>query len=119
MSFSPANAIEVFKSAITKQFWDVNGRTSRSDYWHFFAVMIALYIGFMILSMIPKIGGIFYLLYMLISLALLAPGIGMAIRRMHDVGKAWWFGLIPIYNLILALTGGDKGENQYGPDPLA
>ncbi|MCC7222884.1 MAG: DUF805 domain-containing protein [Chitinophagales bacterium] len=25
--------------------------------------------------------------------------------------------LIPIYNLILTLTEGQKGGNQYGPDP--
>ena len=25
--------------------------------------------------------------------------------------------LIPIYSLILACTEGEKGENQYGPDP--
>ena len=25
--------------------------------------------------------------------------------------------LIPIYNLILAIREGDKGENEYGQDP--
>lgn len=30
-----------------------------------------------------------------------------------------WFLLIPIYNLILAFTEGDKGPNQYGEDPKA
>ncbi|MNG40685.1 hypothetical protein D3C84_1293850 [compost metagenome] len=36
---------------------------------------------------------------------------------MHDVGKSGWFILIPIYSLILACTEGDKGTNEYGPDP--
>jgi len=52
-------------------------------------------------------------------LATLLPGIGVAIRRMHDVGKSGWFMLIPIYNLILAFTEGDKGPNEYGEDPKA
>jgi uncharacterized membrane protein YhaH (DUF805 family) len=36
---------------------------------------------------------------------------------MHDVGKSGWFLLIPIYNFILAVSEGEKGENQYGQDP--
>jgi uncharacterized membrane protein YhaH (DUF805 family) len=36
---------------------------------------------------------------------------------MHDVGNSGWFILIPIYNLILALTSGNTGPNEYGPDP--
>ena len=36
---------------------------------------------------------------------------------MHDVGKSGWFILIPIYNLVLAVTEGDKGANEYGEDP--
>lgn len=51
------------------------------------------------------------------SLAVLVPSIAVAVRRMHDVNKSGWFILIPIYNLILAVTEGDKGSNQYGPDP--
>tara|TARA_B110000459_G_scaffold179685_1_gene205868 strand:- start:986 stop:1153 length:168 start_codon:yes stop_codon:yes gene_type:complete len=47
----------------------------------------------------------------------LIPGIAVAVRRMHDVGKSGWFILIPIYNIILAFTDGDSGDNKYGPNP--
>ncbi len=53
----------------------------------------------------------------LVNLAILLPNIGVAIRRMHDVGKSGWYSLIPIYNLVLAFTKGDQGENKYGPYP--
>jgi len=36
---------------------------------------------------------------------------------MHDVGKSGWFVLIPIYSLILACTGSQDGDNEYGPNP--
>ncbi|WP_368662373.1 DUF805 domain-containing protein [Zobellia laminariae] len=36
---------------------------------------------------------------------------------MHDVGKSGWFLLVPIYNLILACTDSEQGENQYGANP--
>ena len=32
---------------------------------------------------------------------------------MHDVNKSGLYILVPIYNLILALTPGDKGTNKY------
>jgi uncharacterized membrane protein YhaH (DUF805 family) len=51
------------------------------------------------------------------SLGVLVPGLAVAIRRMHDVGKSGWHILIPIYNLVLACTEGTKGDNEYGPDP--
>ncbi|MFZ1458042.1 MAG: DUF805 domain-containing protein [Saprospiraceae bacterium] len=54
---------------------------------------------------------------LILSLALFIPSLAVAIRRMHDVGKSGWYCLIPFYNLILALTEGEKGLNEYGPDP--
>lgn len=55
----------------------------------------------------------------LYSIAVFIPGIAVLVRRMHDVGKSGWFALIPIYNIILAMTEGDSGDNAYGPDPKA
>ena len=52
-------------------------------------------------------------------LAVLIPSIAVSVRRMHDVGKSGWFYLIPIYNLILALTEGERQTNIYGEDPKA
>jgi len=63
------------------------------------------------------IGNIGAIIAAIFSLAMLVPSIAVAVRRMHDVGKSGWFVLIPIYNLILALTPGQIGPNEYGPDP--
>jgi len=51
------------------------------------------------------------------SLAVLIPGIAVAVRRMHDVGKDWWYMLIPIYNIILACTDSVDGPNEWGDNP--
>jgi uncharacterized membrane protein YhaH (DUF805 family) len=60
------------------------------------------------------------------SLAVLLPGIAVAVRRMHDLDKSgWWvlIGLIPIIGWIIfiiwACTKGTDGSNRFGPDPLA
>jgi uncharacterized membrane protein YhaH (DUF805 family) len=63
-------------------------------------------------------------IYGLYALAVLIPGLAVAVRRLHDVNKSGWFllvALIPlvgaIWLLILLVTEGTKGANNYGEDP--
>jgi len=58
-----------------------------------------------------------YISQCILSLAILLPGLGVAIRRMHDVNKSGWFCLIPLYNIVLLITAGTTGPNRFGPDP--
>ncbi len=39
------------------------------------------------------------------------------VKRMHDVNKSGWYGLIPFYSWILVFTPGTKGPNIFGEDP--
>ena len=98
---------------VLKNYATFNGRARRSEYWYFvlFNAIISFVLGF--------VGGIisFGLLGTIYSAFVIIPSIAVGVRRMHDVGKSGWFLLIPIYNLILALTDGEKGENKYGADP--
>ena len=91
------------------------GRARRSEFWYFFLInsILGFAIGFVGgLIQMPIIATIY-------SVAVLIPGIAVGVRRMHDVGKSGWFLLIPIYNLILAFTNGNTGDNEYGEDPKA
>lgn len=103
---------------VLQKYAQFTGRARRSEYWYF--SLIAFVISF-VLGFIDGILGFdnmgFGLLSGLFQLGILIPSIAVGVRRMHDVGKSGWFLLIPIYNLILALTEGNKGENQYGADP--
>lgn len=102
---------------VLKKYAIFEGRARRKEYWMFtlFSVLISI-----VLSVIdvaingPYQAGIIGNLY---SLAVLVPTIAVGVRRMHDVGKSGWYLLIPIYNLVLAVTEGDHGSNEYGPDP--
>ena len=90
-----------------------SGRARRKEYWMFalFNIIFAFVVGFVCgLIGVPELANLY-------SLAVFLPSIAVGVRRMHDVGKSGWFLLIPIYNLILAVTEGEKGENQYGQDP--
>ena len=97
------------------------GRARRKEYWMFFLFnMIASFLVGIISGIMMGTGSTdFDLLGTLYSVAVLLPSIAVGVRRMHDVGKSGWFLLIPIYNFILAVTDGEKGENQYGADPKA
>ncbi len=98
---------------VLKKYADFNGRARRKEYWMF--VLINLIITYSLLFIGIKMG--FPILSSLYSFAVLLPSVGVAIRRMHDVGKSGWYILIPFYNLILACTEGEQGENEYGPNP--
>lgn len=52
-----------------------------------------------------------------VSLAISIYMILQGVRRMHDVDKSGWFILVPVYNLVLALTAGTPGSNRYGEAP--
>ncbi len=115
MSYDFNNAIQIFKDGVQKQYWDVEGRTSRSDYWHYASIAFGIAV---VTSFIGTLLPFLSIGTVLISLALLGPGIGMAVRRMHDLGKPWWMALIPLYNLYLACQPGEPNTNQFGPNPL-
>jgi len=62
------------------------------------------------------------LAYVGFGLAMIIPGIAVAVRRLHDTNKSAWFlliALIPfvggIILLIFMLIDGDPVENGYGP----
>ena len=109
--------IEVF----TKNFANFNGRARRKEYWMFFLFNFLIGYGLQVVAMVlgENGGAIFAIVAILYVLASIIPSIAIAVRRMHDVGKDWWYIFIPIYNLILCCTEGERRENQYGPDPKA
>lgn len=95
------------------------GRSSRSEYWYF--VLFNFLVG-LVLGVVDSVSGLVVgegtgILGTIYSLATLVPSIAVGVRRMHDVGKSGWFLLIPIYNLILAVTDSEHGSNRFGPNP--
>lgn len=118
-----------YKKVVFENYANFNGRARRSEYWYFalmnFIVLIvaAVLDSTLGLNFSPLPYGY---LYLVVALATFIPGLAVAVRRLHDVGKSGWFyfiALIPIIGaiwlLVLFFTEGNQGENQYGPDPKA
>jgi uncharacterized membrane protein YhaH (DUF805 family) len=102
-----------YLTVVRDNYANFDGRARRSEYWYFylFNFIISFLVGFVggVLG-IEWLGAVYFI-------AVLVPTIAAGVRRMHDVGKSGWFILIPLYNLILAVTEGNAGDNEYGNDP--
>lgn len=113
-----------------------SGRAVRSEFWWFvlfifagnfilgivdsvlFGTTVITDTGFEASTNTPVLSGLF-------GLATLLPGISVAVRRLHDIDRSgWWYWiiLIPLVGFILLIvwfaTGGTRGPNRYGADPM-
>ncbi len=112
---------------VLNQYADFKGRARRKEYWMF--VLFNLLIGIAAILLDNLMGwtlGAFTYgpLYLLYSLAVLLPCLGVAVRRLHDIGKSGWMLLIllipfvgAIWFLILMISDSDPHSNKYGGNP--
>lgn len=112
--------IAAYKDAL-QNYAKFDGRLGVGGYWRFFAVNLAALVVLLILS---RVAGFFFILYVIYALALLIPGLAAGVRRLHDTGKSGWFiliSLIPIVGFIILIVflvqRGDPNPNAYGPPP--
>ncbi len=111
-----------FRTVVTEHYFDFNGRARRQTFWYFVLVyfVIAIVLGIIQSFLNTSI------LTGLLSLALLLPNLGLAVRRLHDIDRSgWWIliGIIPILGWALLIywyvQPGTAGANQFGADPKA
>lgn len=106
-----------------KKYAVFSGRARRKEYWYFvlFSFLISLAFSFIdgFLGLVAQDSG-FGLFSGLYSLAVLIPGIAVAVRRLHDTGRSgWWLliTLVPIVGAIVLLvflaSESKPGRNQY------
>lgn len=105
-----------------KRAFDFKGRSTRAEYWQFFASFVVLVIlADVVDSQLLGTGSESGALAGLVLLAVMIPGTAVAVRRLHDTDRSgFWlllllFGLIGWAALFYFLTSaGTAGENRYG-----
>lgn len=116
-----------------RRFAEFTGRSSRQEFWMFQLVYLALFAGSVVIvaadtkyGQVGTLGNLTILLSVLAALGLAVPLIAVEVRRFHDQDRSGWFALLnlipylgPVIVLAFMLVEGTKGENQFGPDPLA
>lgn len=106
-----------------------SGRARRAELWWFVLLYFLCRWSFDLLEYIcletdfwPPRQAVFNLMFfkglgLIVRLGFVLPLAAVWVRRMHDNDLSGWWGLIPVYSGVLALTDGTAGSNRYGPDP--
>lgn len=111
---------------VLKKYAVFTGRARRKEYWMFalFNIIVAVVLGIVDGALGLSVGGGMGLLGSLYALAVLLPGIGVSIRRLHDTDRSGWWLLIafvPVIGAIVLLVfmvlDGTPGENRFGSNP--
>jgi uncharacterized membrane protein YhaH (DUF805 family) len=120
-----------------RRYAEFSGRSRRKEYWMFvllnlliavavWALMALLYIAGLSETDMTAIMMPVFILYALVALAFVIPGLAVTVRRLHDTDRSGWnilLGLIPLVGAIVLLvfycTDGTPGPNRFGPDPKA
>lgn len=114
--------VTAFKLVVFERYAVFEGRAGRAEYWWFF---LANFLIGLVIQVLAGVSDALVILSVIYSLALLIPGLAVAVRRLHDTNKSgWWIliALVPLVGIIVLIvflaTDGDPGANQYGnPDP--
>ena len=100
-----------------KKYITFHGRASRSEYWYFTFINIAISLVLHFASERAGMKGIIWgqtVVDLVYLAAVLMPLICVGVRRMQDVNKTGWHLLIPIYGQILAIRDGVPEDNKNG-----
>lgn len=86
------NFNQYFVDVLKNHYADFKGRANRPMFWYFqlYLFIIGFVSGFIFMQIHLPI------LSMLIVLALIVPSLGLSVRRLHDLGKPWYWLLISI-----------------------
>lgn len=105
--------------AAWKKYAVFTGRARRKEYWFFylFNMIAAWALMFVDLAMGTTSDSGTGVLYSIYALAALLPALAVGVRRMHDTDHSGWWILVPIVNLVFAITEGTRGPNRFGADP--
>lgn len=108
-----------------QKYADFSGRGRRSEYWYFalFNLLVGIAAGIIDVILGTDFDSGSGLIGLLVSLALLLPGLAAGVRRLHDTSRSgWWIliGLIPLIGwviLIVFFVQDSHPDNSYGPNP--
>lgn len=90
----PQAVIDTFREVVTGHYFDFDGRTRRQEFWFYVLAYVCIYIVLAVVQSILHTR----LLTSLLSLGLLLPSLGIAVRRLHDIDRSgWWIllGVVP------------------------
>lgn len=101
-----------------KNYAKFHGRASRSEYWYFTFINIAVSLA---IHFAAEAGGMESIILgqngadLTYLGAVLLPLITLGVRRMQDIGHTGWILFVPVYGQYLCCLDGHEEDNKYGP----
>ncbi|MBD5300408.1 MAG: DUF805 domain-containing protein [Duncaniella sp.] len=113
---------EAVQRALTVNYCNFSGRSSRSEYWWF--SLFSFIVSFVIMILFCWSDTLEYIVSGLCSLYFLLPTLGVSVRRLHDTGRSgWWIfiNIIPFFGqliyLYFTIQPSQTVVNKWGPEP--
>jgi uncharacterized membrane protein YhaH (DUF805 family)/cold shock CspA family protein len=124
-----------FRDGLTRNYVNFRGRAHRAEYWSYalfwlLALALVMAVGLVFdgglsdFRAAVQAPAITLALAVVFVLATLLPGLGLAVRRQHDIGLSGWYSLfvlIPslgsLVLLAFSLIPSQKRDNRWGPAP--
>ncbi|HEY5535998.1 MAG TPA: DUF805 domain-containing protein [Ignavibacteria bacterium] len=110
-----------------KNYFEFEGRANKSEFWYFVLFNILFSVTAMVVDRIFELKTPLFQsdsVSKIYSIIVFIPGLAVAVRRLHDVGKSGLYifiVLIPVIGIIwffvVVSSNGDAGENEYGIKP--
>jgi uncharacterized membrane protein YhaH (DUF805 family) len=113
-------------SAGFRNYVNFSGRASRPEFWYWvlFAIIVSVVAKVIDLVLFPSAD--VSPINSLVGLALFLPGLGVSVRRLHDIDRTgWWIllVLIPLIGAIILIIWycqkGTPGPNRFGSEAMA
>src|SRR5690606_33876518 len=119
--------MEWYLKVVRDNYANFEGRARRKEYWMFYLFNMIFLLGLLLIAIMIIAATEFFwamALPILYVLATLVPTLAVSVRRLHDTNKSGWYYLVSfipyiggIWFFVLSVIDGDRGPNQYGPDP--
>jgi uncharacterized membrane protein YhaH (DUF805 family)/cold shock CspA family protein len=130
----PTDLWSYFWRGLTRNFFNFAGRARRKEYWGyclFWTIALLVIVGIGVFTDVEmgnldsaEMPAVTVGLFGVFLLATFLPGLGMIVRRLHDIGLSGWLCLViliptigSLIILVFALIPTQARENQWGPVP--
>jgi uncharacterized membrane protein YhaH (DUF805 family) len=124
-----------FRYGVTHNYANFRGRAHRAEFWSYALFWL------LALALVMAVGLVFdggltdfraaveapavtLTLSVVFMLATFLPGLGLAVRRQHDIGLSGWYSLVALVPslgslvlLVFSLIPSQKRDNRWGPGP--
>lgn len=86
------NLLDNWKSVVVDNYANFDGRARRSEYWYFVLVQVIISFILQLLDLVLVAAADLPVapLGTLFGIAMLVPGLAVAVRRLHDTGRSGW-----------------------------